>query len=154
MYPIGHLPRFARRGAFVSLAALSVLSGLGPLTAPAAAQSSALPRLDIQPSATVWEGDGSSGVVSLSVTLSEPSSTDVSFIVNTRNGTARAGADYKRIRNQRVTMLAGGVSTQILVGIVGDKVPESTEDFYVTLSSPSGATLGVATADVTIDDND
>jgi chitinase len=139
---------------------LSVLSGLGPLTAPAAAQSSASvsvaarPRLDIQPSATVWEGDGSNGVVSLSVTLSKPPSTDVSFDVNTSNGTARAGDDYVRIKNQRVTMLAGSVSTQITVNISGDKVGESTEDFFVTLSNPNGATLGVATADVTIDDND
>src|SRR5689334_7619421 len=102
MYPIGQLPRFARRGAFVSLAALSVLSGLGPLTAPAAAQSSASvsvdkrPRLDIQRSAELWEGDGS-GEVSLFVTLSKPSSTDISFDVNTSNCTARAGDDYVRI---------------------------------------------------------
>jgi hypothetical protein len=113
------------------------------------------PRLTIDPTAVVTEGNGSpNATVVLTVSASNPSFEDVTFDVNTSNGSARAGDDYVRIKGGSGTLLAGHTSTTISVEIIGDKTKENDEDFFVTISNPSGASLGNATSTVTVQDDD
>lgn len=69
--------------------------------------------------------------------------------------TAKATSDFTS-KSGTLTWLAGDASTKyISVTIVNNRVKESTENFSVQLSSPSGAVLGSnKTAVVTITDND
>ncbi|MGY3290092.1 glucose/arabinose dehydrogenase [Bradyrhizobium sp. LM3.6] len=72
----------------------------------------------------------------------------------TSNGSALAGSDYTT-SSGTVTFAAGQVSQTISVPIVNDTTPENDETFTVTLSNPTGATLGPqATTTVKILDND
>ncbi|WP_247476085.1 DUF4082 domain-containing protein [Bradyrhizobium sp. 169] len=72
----------------------------------------------------------------------------------TSNGSALAGSDYTT-SSGTVTFAAGQVSQTISVPIINDTTPENDETFTVTLSNPTGATLGAqATTTVKILDND
>ncbi|MET4479969.1 DUF4082 domain-containing protein [Bradyrhizobium sp. F1.13.3] len=72
----------------------------------------------------------------------------------TSNGSALAGSDYTTTSGT-VTFAAGQVSQTISVPIINDTTPENDETFTVTLSNPTGATLGTqATTTVKILDND
>ncbi|WP_407118088.1 DUF4082 domain-containing protein [Bradyrhizobium sp. LMG 9283] len=72
----------------------------------------------------------------------------------TSSGSALAGSDYTTTSGT-VTFAAGQASQTISVPIVNDTTPENDETFTVTLSNPTGATLGSqATTMVKILDND
>jgi YD repeat-containing protein len=67
------------------------------------------------------------------------------------DGTAVHSSDYTGSQNSTLTFTAGEGTKNVPVTIVNDSVYEWPEDFTVTLSSPSGATLGtpsVATVNV------
>ncbi|MDD1557135.1 hypothetical protein C7U65_16115 [Bradyrhizobium sp. WBAH23] len=72
----------------------------------------------------------------------------------TSSGSALAGSDYTTTSGT-VSFAAGQASQTISVPIVNDTTPENDETFTVTLSNPTGATLGSqATTTVKILDND
>ncbi|MFL5238273.1 MAG: DUF4082 domain-containing protein [Rhizomicrobium sp.] len=72
----------------------------------------------------------------------------------TSNGSALGGSDYTA-SSGTVTFAAGQVSQTISVPITNDTIPENDESFTVTLSNPTGATLGAqSTTTVSILDND
>ncbi|MGY3411008.1 hypothetical protein ACVWZV_007121 [Bradyrhizobium sp. GM5.1] len=72
----------------------------------------------------------------------------------TSSGSALAGSDFTT-SSGTVTFAAGQVSQTISVPIINDTIPESDETFTVTLSNPTGATLGAqTTTTVKILDND
>jgi hypothetical protein len=93
------------------------------------------------------------GTVTLTVTRnSSVGTSSVSFA--TSNGTATAGSDYTS-RTGTVSFAAGETSKTFTVVIRNDTARESTENFRVTLSSPTGAVLGArSVATVNIVDND
>jgi alpha-tubulin suppressor-like RCC1 family protein len=71
----------------------------------------------------------------------------------TSAGTATSPGDFVAV-SRNVTIAAGQVSTVVTVGVRGDALVEGTETFKVTLSTPSNATLGTASATGTILDDD
>ncbi|MEY9128405.1 DUF4082 domain-containing protein [Bradyrhizobium yuanmingense] len=72
----------------------------------------------------------------------------------TSSGSALAGSDYTTTSGT-VTFAAGQASQTVSVPIVNDTTPENDETFTVTLSNPTGATLGSqVTTTVKILDND
>lgn len=72
----------------------------------------------------------------------------------TADGSAEAGTDYVAVADT-LTFADGDSIETITVDITDDTDEESVETFTITLSSPSGATLGSpAAAEVTITDND
>ncbi len=85
------------------------------------------------------------GAATFTVTLSAASGQLVSVTYATANGTAVAGSDYTATGGV-LTFDAGVVSQPIVVPIVTDTVPEPTETFVVTLSSPASC-LGANSAD-------
>ena len=113
------------------------------------------PVLSISPaSTTVVEGNSGSKTVTLTVVLSRASTSTVTVKYATANGSATAGQDYTGASGT-VTFAAGQTSKQITVTVAGDTAIEADETFTVTLSAPSGATLGATKAStVTITNDD
>ncbi|MBN2896095.1 MAG: hypothetical protein JXK05_09430 [Campylobacterales bacterium] len=112
-----------------------------------------VPSLSIA-SASTTEGDSGTKNLTFTITQSAVSTTDTTVLFSTSNGTATAGSDYTAQTNQTVTISAGSTTATRNVVISGDTVYENNETFTVTLSSPSGATLGTASAIGTIINDD
>ena len=112
----------------------------------------ALPELSIG-DASVDEGDSGSTTLDFTVTLSEAATEAVTVEWATSDGTATAGTDYTA-GNGTLTFNAGDSSKTVSVTVAGDNVDEPDETFEVTLTNPSGATLGDDTATGTITNDD
>jgi Calx-beta domain/Matrixin len=137
---------------------LSVAAGTGYVNGtPASATASILdndkPTVSIQSTASVTEGNTGSKTVTLTVTLSAPTSSTVTVNYATGNGSATAGTDYVA-KTGTLTLAAGVTSQTITVTVNGDRTKESNETFTVTLSAPTNATLGNSAATVTIVNDD
>ena len=100
---------------------------------------------------TVPENAGS---VTVTVTRSGDATQMATVNYATANGTAIAGQDYDAVSNKLI--FGPGVTSQtITIPITNDATTEGPENFTVSLSSPSGASLGQkATATITIADDD
>jgi parallel beta-helix repeat protein len=95
------------------------------------------------------------GTVTLTVTRTGDTSGPATVQFATNNGTATAGTDYTATTST-LTWLAGDATPKsIIVPILNDSDVEAPETFTVTLSMPTGATLGATTtATVTITSED
>jgi hypothetical protein len=71
----------------------------------------------------------------------------------TSNGTALAGSDYTAASGT-LNFAPGTVTQTIVVPIADDAIFEAAENFTVTLSAPTNATIATATGTGTITDND
>ena len=103
--------------------------------------------------ASVLEGNGGSNLLSITVTLSAPSASNVHVNYTTVDGTASAPGDYTAT-NGTLTILAGGTNGTIVIPVAGDMTFESDETFSVTLAAPQNATISDGTATVTISNDD
>lgn len=108
----------------------------------------------VQFSSATYSVNENAGPATLTVTLSGASALPASVNYSTADGTATSPADYNAASGT-VTFAAGETSKTINITINDDATFEGNEDFSVSLSNPSGATLGSpSTATVTIIDND
>ena len=103
--------------------------------------------------ASVDEGDSGSTTLNFTVTLDSAATETVTVDWATSDGTAEAGTDYTA-GNETLTINTGDSSGTVSVTVLGDEVDEPNETFTVTLTNPSGATLGNDTATGTITDDD
>jgi hypothetical protein len=87
------------------------------------------------------------------VSLSKTSRTTVAVRFATRNGTARAGKDYKR-KAGKLTFRPGVRKLKITVKLLPDNRKEKTEKLKLKLSKAVGATIRRGTAIGTIRDDD
>ena len=95
------------------------------------------------------------GVVRLAVSRSDGSFGAASVTYNTANGSATAGSDYTVTSGTLSWTDGDDADKYIDVPILDDAVYEGDEQFTVTLSGATGATLGSpASATVTITDNE
>ncbi len=117
----------------------------------------------------IFDDDFSAGVISFeqvvyNVVESQPaqiaivrtngSSGIVSVTLSSANGTALAGSDYTGT-NVLVTFANGETRKVVNIATLDDALQDDAENFTLTLSGVSvGATLGTASANVIIDDND
>jgi len=108
-----------------------------------------LPALSVA-DAQVAEGGG---VVSVVLSLSESSASDVVVDCYSANGSALGGADFTTFDGP-VTIPAGQTVVAIQIAIQDDAGAEIDETFNVVLSDPSGATIADGSATVTIYDDD
>ena len=106
------------------------------------------PQLSIG-DASVEEGE----TAQFTVTLSKAANVAVTVEFQTNDGTAAAGDDYTQTSGT-LTFNAGDRTKTISVQTTEDDTQESDEDFTVTLSNPTGATLDDATGQGTITDDD
>ncbi len=90
----------------------------------------------------VSKAEGNSGTTpfTFTVSLNAISSAPVTVKYATANGTATAGSDYTATSGT-LTIPADQISKTLTINIIGDTTNESQEQFFVNLSSPSGATL-------------
>ena len=120
---------------FLSSARIAVVR----LPADAGVAPPTLPSLSIN---DVSVHEGSAGTVNavFTVTLSSASTSPVSVLAATSNGSASQPADYTAV--SRGVIFLPGVTTQtVIVPVVGDLGYELAESFAVTLSGASGATI-------------
>jgi uncharacterized membrane protein YgcG len=87
--------------------------------------------------------EGNSGLTpfTFTVTLSNPSRSDVTVNYATADGTAMISDDDYQATSGTLTFDPGTTSQPITVEVVGDTKFEANETFYVNLTDPSGATL-------------
>ena len=100
---------------------------------------------------TVNENQAAAGI---NVSLSAASGRPVTVNFATSNGTATAGSDYTAA-NGTLTFAPGETSKTIFIPIINDTLDELTETVFVTLTSPTNASLGapaVATLNIADDD--
>jgi hypothetical protein len=100
--------------------------------------------------------EGATGTVAARflVTLSAPSTKEVTVQYFTTAGTAAAGMDYIEVPGSTLIFSPGEVSKMVTVLINGDGDIEADEVFYVSLSSPTAAALDGAEAVGTIRNDD
>ena len=99
--------------------------------------------------------DESAGTISFTVTLDKApgAGNSVSVDYATADGTATAGSDYTASTGT-LTISNNKTTGTIDVPITDDALDEPDETFDITLSNPSGATIGTGTATGTILDDD
>jgi len=104
---------------------------------------------------TVVEGDGGSTpkLANFEITLSAPSQKTVTVTATTQSGTATGNSDFAA-GAVTFSLLPGQTSVTFIVPIMGDTVPEGTEDFSLNLSNPINATIAKAQGVATIIDDD
>lgn len=118
----------------------------------------ALPSLTIT-GTSVSEGNSGSTTATFTVTLSAASGRTVTANFASANGSALAGGtavgsnDYVA-QSGVLTFNAGETSKDIAITVNGDLLNEPNETFTVTLSAPTNATLGTASATGTINNDD
>lgn len=102
--------------------------------------------------ATVSEGETAGFVVQLRPASGRP----VTAAYRTADGTARAGEDYVPVSRMTLTFYGGDTTRTISIATIQDTRNEDAEEFVVTLSNPSHATLArdATTAIGTISDDD
>ncbi len=111
-----------------------------------------IPALSIN-DVTVTEGNRGTTTAVFTVSVSQASTKTVTVDYGTGGGTARAPADYTA-RNGTLTFTPGQTTKTIAVPIVPDTIDENDEDFLVTLSNPTTATLQDPFGLCTIRDDD
>jgi aryl-phospho-beta-D-glucosidase BglC (GH1 family) len=119
-----------------------------PAPAPTPTPPAPLPTLAIA-GATVTEGGAASVNESFTVSLSAAATSPVTVNWSTSDGTAIAGKDYTA-SSGTLTFAAGTTTAQITVAT--QQGAAGTHAFTVGLNSPTGATLGTASATGTIID--
>ncbi|MEM9656599.1 MAG: Calx-beta domain-containing protein, partial [Actinomycetota bacterium] len=103
--------------------------------------------------ATVTETE-STTTVDVTISFDQPTSNTVTVDVATADGSALAGSDYTASGPTTLTFNPGQTAQTVTLDILGDAVPESTEDFFVNLSNAVDGDIADGTATVSIFDND
>ncbi len=109
----------------------------------------AQPSLSIN-NVTVTEG----GAANFTVSLSAASTSTVTVVASTANGTAVAPGDYTARSNVTLNFAPNTTTQTFAVTTINDTTAESTETFNVNLSNPSNAIIADAQGVGTINDND
>ena len=108
----------------------------------------------IVPAVSVSDASATEGeAVVFTVSLSAASSRQVTVGYATSGGTATSGTDFTG-DSGTLTFAASTTSKTVSIATTEDSMDENDETFTLTLSSPTGATLGAATATGTIIDDD
>lgn len=104
---------------------------------------------------TVPEGSSGPKAVSMKVSLSNPTDSNVTFTVSTANKTAVAPTDFVEITDGTSnTLLIGELEATIAVTVNGDLLFEPTESLLVILSNATNAILGDAVGELTLTNDD
>ena len=108
----------------------------------------------ITPTVSVSDASATEGdAIEFTVSLSAASSQQITVSYATSGGTATSGTDFSAASGT-LTFAANETSKTVSVATTEDSDDEVDETFTLTLSSPTHATLGDATATGTINDDD
>ncbi len=96
------------------------------------------PEISLTVGEIVEGSSGNDNFMTFLVTLSEPSTSPVSFSYEALSGTAIVSEDFD-VNASTLTIPAGTTTGQIFVRTVADNTPEENETVVVELSNPTGA---------------
>jgi Bacterial Ig domain/Calx-beta domain len=88
---------------------------------------------------SVAEGNKSSTKATFTISLSAPSQNPVTVVVESIDGTAIQGVDYQPFGRKTLSFKGGRTSMTVSVRMIGDRLLEPDETFFVQLSSPVNA---------------
>uniref|UniRef100_UPI0038923078 Calx-beta domain-containing protein n=1 Tax=Acinetobacter baumannii TaxID=470 RepID=UPI0038923078 len=108
------------------------------------------PVLNITGPATINE---TAGTATYTVTLTGNTSLPVTVNYGTANGTATSGTDYTSTSGT-LTFAVGETSKTITIPILNDFKVENSENYTISLSSPSNATINTGSVSTSIIDDD
>lgn len=92
-------------------------------------------------STNVTEGNAGTTTMDFFIALSEASGRAIQFSLGTTSGTATAGSDYST-SNRTFILLAGTVSTNFRVTVIGDFLDEdSNETFFLNISAATNVSV-------------
>jgi hypothetical protein len=129
-------------------AALQDPTGLGTIT-----DDDNAPNVSVAGGAVQELGLNQTSNLSFTVTLDAPSGQTITVDFASADGSALAPGDYTVVTGT-MTFQAGETSKTVTVPVLGDLLDENDETLSVTLSNPSNAGLGTASATGTITDDD
>lgn len=111
------------------------------------------PSLNIE-SISQPEGNGGSNDFTFMVRLSQATNKPVTVKITSKDGFATTPADYASI-DKTITIAAGETSAKVVVTVVADDFKEGEDDFTLTISDPTNATISttVATGVIMNDDS-
>ncbi|HSH72612.1 MAG TPA: Calx-beta domain-containing protein [Methylophilaceae bacterium] len=108
------------------------------------------PQISIAGPGTVNEA---AGTITYTVSLTNPSASIVTVNYASANGSATAGSDYTAATGT-LSFAPGETTKTITVTVAGDTVFEGAEDYSISLSAPTNATIGTGSVTTTITDDD
>ncbi len=103
---------------------------------------------------SLFEGNGGTQTFNVQVKLDKAPKEPVTVTYSTANGWARSGEDYTAAVNQTINFAVNETSKNIPIVVVADDMKEGDDDFTVTISSASNATIQKGTAKVIIRNDD
>jgi hypothetical protein len=103
--------------------------------------------------ATILEGGAGTASAQFNVTMSVASSDTVTVSFATSEGTAQAGADFQNATGT-LTFAPGETMKTIAVNVNGDRTVERDENFSISLSDPTNATIADGQGQGTIKNDD
>ncbi len=101
----------------------------------------------------VAEGNSGTRNAVFTVTAFGEANRPISFSYSTLNGTAQSGSDYLPLAGV-ITLPSGNTSVQITVPVLGDRIDEDNETFFLALTGAQGARIADAFGQATIIDED
>lgn len=102
----------------------------------------------------VNEGNNGAVAVQIIIRVQPASSKEVRVNYSTQELTAKDSEDYIGISNQSVIFQSNETEKKVSISLLPDEIREADEMFKVVLSNPVNATLGKATAIITILNDD
>jgi hypothetical protein len=128
-----------------------VVDGIGVVTITND-DAATLPTVTATPAGVV-EGDSGASALTVTLTLSEPSSGVVTVEFRTNDGSANGATDYSTVSGV-ATFAAGVTEVQVVVDIVGDMLYEADETLVLILTNATGAVIGTTATTLTIVNDD
>ncbi len=101
----------------------------------------------------VAEGNSGTRNAVFTVTAFGDANRPITFSYSTLNGTAQSGSDYLPQAGV-IALPSGNTSTQITVTVLGDRIDEDNETFFLALTGAQGARIADAFGQATIVDED
>lgn len=102
---------------------------------------------------SVKEGDDTRPLF-LSIRLSKASSSPVTLVLQSLDGSAMAGEDFAEIQAAELTFEPGDVLEEYRLEIFGDEEPEANESFTVVIQSADGAEVDDSSASIELLNDD
>ena len=103
--------------------------------------------------ASIVEGNDGSQNALVRVNLTEPHGNAVTVDYSTGDSSATAGSDYGAVSG-KLSFARGQISKTILIPVLGDRLAEYDESFFVRLSNAKGAKIATSQASVAIQDDE
>jgi acetyl esterase/lipase len=102
---------------------------------------------------SVTEGDGGAAHARFIVRLSVPLPSPASLAYTTIGGSAQSGSDFTGVSGS-LTFAPGETSKEVLVPVIGDRVAEPNETFFLRISDAIGAPISRSQGKATIVNDD